>query len=87
MARRSSSSSALLAIVALAAVALVAAGSVGDEGGAAAKPPRGVDPVAAAAYLRPRFLCDGGTTTLDSAKINDEYCDCKDGTDEPGAWW
>lgn len=87
MARPSSSSrSAILPIVALAAVALAAAGNAGDEGGAASSFLRGVDPAAAEAYSRPRFVCDGGATTLESTKINDEYCDCKDGTDEPGEW-
>jgi hypothetical protein len=86
MARRSSST-ALLAIVALAAVALATAGSVDSEGGGAAtKVPRGVDPSAAGAYQSAVFTCDGGATVVDAGKINDEYCDCKDGTDEPGAW-
>ena len=83
---RAASSVALYAIVALAAVSSAAAGNEGDAAAAAAKkPPRGVDPAAGAAYLQPTFVCDGGATTLDSSKINDEYCDCKDGTDEPGA--
>ena len=30
------------------------------------------------------FTCDG-TRTLPVARLNDDYCDCRDGTDEPGA--
>ena len=76
---------ALFAIVAFAAIASAAAGSVdGDVG--SGKPPRGVDPAVAASYQGTQFVCDGGAVTLSPAKINDEYCDCKDGTDEPGAW-
>jgi len=78
-------------IVALAA-GRAAAGSDGTgtgtgTGGANNKIPRGVDPAssAAARYLEPRFACDGGATVIDAARVNDEYCDCKDGTDEAGA--
>ena len=74
----------MCAIVVLAAVASAAAGSV-DGDAAATKPPRGVDPVVAASYQGTQFVCDGGAVTLDASKINDDYCDCKDGTDEPGA--
>ena len=73
------------AIVVLAAVASAAAGSVDGDSAATKPPPRGVDPVVAASYQGTQFVCDGGAVTLDPAKINDEYCDCKDGTDEPGA--
>jgi protein kinase C substrate 80K-H len=31
-----------------------------------------------------RFSCDDGRVVLDPSKINDEYCDCADGMDEPG---
>ena len=76
-------------IVALAA-GRAAAGSDGTgtgTGGANSKIPRGVDPAssAAARYLESRFACDGGATVIDAARVNDDYCDCKDGTDEPGA--
>jgi len=30
------------------------------------------------------FECDGGRS-LPVARINDDYCDCSDGSDEPGA--
>ena len=28
--------------------------------------------------------CDGGRQTIPIAKVNDDYCDCADGSDEPG---
>lgn len=28
------------------------------------------------------FACDGNLTVLDLSKINDDYCDCEDGSDE-----
>lgn len=81
---RSTSLTALVAISCLAAATLATAGSVDDA--AAIKPPRGVDPADAAAYtLRATFTCDGGATVIDASRINDEYCDCRDGRDEPGA--
>jgi hypothetical protein len=30
------------------------------------------------------FVCDGGTKALSPAMVNDDYCDCQDGTDEAG---
>ena len=32
------------------------------------------------------FACDGGDTVLPLSRFNDDYCDCADGADEPGAW-
>ena len=34
-------------------------------------------------YSGPQFQCDG-SRTLASSAVNDDYCDCADGTDEPG---
>ena len=34
--------------------------------------------------MRSEFVCLFDGKTIDSAKINDDYCDCEDGTDEPG---
>jgi hypothetical protein len=28
------------------------------------------------------FVCDGGATTLSPALVNDDFCDCADGSDE-----
>jgi len=38
----------------------------------------------AAKYAGNTFTCDGGRVTLTMAKINDQFCDCEDGADEPG---
>jgi protein kinase C substrate 80K-H len=31
------------------------------------------------------FACDAGATVLPLSRFNDDYCDCADGADEPGA--
>jgi len=51
--------------------------------------PRGVDPEHAAVYAGERFGCvqlaqPRDFITFDRAVINDDYCDCLDGSDEPG---
>ncbi|KAF0721888.1 hypothetical protein AaE_009999, partial [Aphanomyces astaci] len=30
------------------------------------------------------LTCDSGTKTIPVSSVNDDYCDCRDGTDEPG---
>jgi protein kinase C substrate 80K-H len=35
-------------------------------------------------YQKEYFVCDNGKTVLKPGQINDGYCDCKDGKDEPG---
>lgn len=40
--------------------------------------------LASARYWIEQFSCDGGTLVLDLARLNDNYCDCEDGSDEPG---
>lgn len=42
----------------------------------------GVDPIDIQRYSGQSFKC--GQTTLSSDKINDDFCDCDDGSDEPG---
>ena len=52
---------------------------------AVAAPPRGVMNQHASLYDDPRlFTCLDGSATVGASKVNDEYCDCKDGSDEPG---
>jgi hypothetical protein len=34
--------------------------------------------------LNHQFTCDSGAKKFDVARINDNYCDCADGSDEPG---
>jgi protein kinase C substrate 80K-H len=45
--------------------------------------PKGVPPQLAQAYSGATFTCDV-SKSIPIAKVNDDYCDCKDGTDEPG---
>ena len=72
-------------LAALALFGFVAAGGAAGVDDATRRTLRGVDPAKSAAYLGDDFRCDGGTTVIHKSKVNDEYCDCKDGTDEPGA--
>ena len=45
---------------------------------------RGVSPASASRYDPSRdFTCDGNRR-IAFASVNDDYCDCNDGTDEPG---
>lgn len=56
---------------------------------ATASPLRGVAPDLAARYAPAdgRFAClDGGGGSIPFAQVNDGYCDCRDGSDEPGEW-
>lgn len=45
---------------------------------------RGLNPAQKAHYAADPFVCDGGKTKLYPPQVNDEYCDCEDGSDEPG---
>lgn len=45
---------------------------------------RGVPNRDADRYAGLRFSCDQGTRDLPMEAVNDEYCDCRDGSDEPG---
>lgn len=48
--------------------------------------PRGVNPSLASHYVGADgfFKCLDGSKTVPFAKVNDDYCDCPDGSDEPG---
>ncbi|KAJ2843445.1 hypothetical protein IWW36_005563, partial [Coemansia brasiliensis] len=47
---------------------------------------RGLDPALAAHYkpVNGKFTCLDGSKEIDFARVNDDYCDCADGSDEPG---
>lgn len=62
------------------AVAAVLVLVVGAEGNT-----RGVSPANAALYPDGKaFTCLNGEKTIEFASVNDDYCDCSDGSDEPG---
>ncbi|CAB4069117.1 PRKCSH [Lepeophtheirus salmonis] len=47
--------------------------------------PRGVDPDFVSFYDSAKnFQCLDGSSIIDYRKVNDDYCDCEDGSDEPG---
>lgn len=47
--------------------------------------PRGVRPELAPFYDASRdFQCLDGSLTIPFTHVNDDYCDCADGSDEPG---
>lgn len=48
---------------------------------------RGVEPAKLSLYTPgpgDKFTCFNGERTIEFAAVNDNYCDCKDGSDEPG---
>mmetsp|Transcript_1190 Transcript_1190/g.1866 ORF Transcript_1190/g.1866 Transcript_1190/m.1866 type:complete len:480 (+) Transcript_1190:60-1499(+) len=51
----------------------------------AASSVRGVPLRDETAYIGLKFRCDNGERELALEAVNDDYCDCDDGTDEPGS--
>jgi protein kinase C substrate 80K-H len=45
---------------------------------------RGVPDNFKSKYESEYFVCDAGTKVFSKSVVNDEFCDCDDGTDEPG---
>lgn len=45
---------------------------------------KGVAPEAQGSYAGPTFRCLNGHQEVPHNAVNDDYCDCKDGSDEPG---
>eukprot|EP00961_Rhodomonas_salina_P176414 2377770-Rhodomonas_salina.9 len=45
---------------------------------------KGVPPEEHSAYNADKFQCRDGSKTIASSRVNDDYCDCDDGSDEPG---
>lgn len=49
--------------------------------------PRGASPAEAVLYVTDgsgQFTCRDGSKKIPYARVNDDYCDCEDGSDEPG---
>ncbi|XP_064625398.1 glucosidase 2 subunit beta-like isoform X2 [Lineus longissimus] len=46
--------------------------------------PRGVEISKMSFYAGEKFTCLDGSATLSMDWVNDDYCDCRDGSDEPG---
>lgn len=45
---------------------------------------KGIDPAKAVLYASKTFACFDGSNSIPISAVNDDYCDCKDGSDEPG---
>lgn len=74
-----------LGTVGLVVLARVRTGA--GAGGERARLARGLAPADAARVLGAgvrTFVCDGGARVLPLAAVNDDYCDCADGSDEYG---
>ena len=59
-------------------------GEDGEDGDALEGLPRGVDPADRARYEGTAFVCGASGATFPRTVVNDGYCDCEDGSDEPG---
>ena len=80
LSRTTAMAQATLLLVVLACVPLFAAASV------ASPSLRGVNPELRGFYSGEggKFKCIDGSKTISFDRINDDYCDCPDGSDEPG---
>ena len=67
----------IISLLALLAVALPCSAANGI---------RGLDPLYKSKYdaLDGKFTCLDGSKTMPASHINDAFCDCLDGSDEPG---
>lgn len=45
---------------------------------------RGVNPELLAQYQGSNFKCLDGSKSIPIDRVNDDFCDCGDGSDEPG---
>lgn len=45
---------------------------------------RGLDPSLRSLFKGQEFACRDGSKKIPAARVNDDYCDCADGSDEPG---
>lgn len=70
--------------IAIAVTLACVAPSTASEARARADVVRGAHPSKIHLYDVDVFSCDDGRTRVPRARINDEYCDCADGSDEPG---
>ena len=73
-----------------AALATIACGGARADGGITVDGVRGVEPALLPRYPSPQsgassFTCLDDSRTIPVAQLNDDYCDCADGSDEPGA--
>jgi protein kinase C substrate 80K-H len=67
-------------------LALVCCSCVLSATASKAKAVRGVNPEFESSYtgVGGTFTCLDGSRTIPFSRVNDDYCDCADGSDEPG---
>lgn len=79
---------ATIALLLLSAILLLA-GRGAHASAPAAPRVRGMNPDLAQHYVPAAdgtFTCIDGSNKVPFSRVNDNYCDCFDGSDEPGAW-